>query len=485
MSSVKKLASQTAVYGLSTIAGRFFNFFLVPLYTRIFSQQDYGISIEFYAYITFISVLLSHGMETAFFRFAENSNLKKIFSTAFLSVAAAVAFFGLLMVLFGRQISAFLGYGLHPQFLWYSAAILCFDALCAIPFSLLRYKNKAVLFAVIKNLNIGINIFLNIYLLIIVPYFFNKGIILPLYNPNIGILAIFISNFAASCITFILLLPQLNILDINFNQTEWKKLFNYAWPMIIVGFAGMINETLDRIIIKFYYTDTTTANKIIGIYGASYKLSVVITIFIQAFKFAAEPFFFSHAKQSSQREIYARVMNYFIIVCFTIFLVVCLYIDIFKYYLGSNFHQGLHLVPLLMLANICLGIYYNLSVWYKLSDKTNYGAIISVIGACITVAANIILIPKYSYTGCAMATFICYFLMMIISYYWGMRNYPIPYHLKSALLYAALALFIFWLNQQFITHILNTAVKFTLASILVVVFIAVAFINEKPMQSNL
>ncbi|MFN4082822.1 MAG: oligosaccharide flippase family protein [Bacteroidia bacterium] len=484
MGSIKKLASQTAVYGLSTIVGRFLNVMLVPLYTRVFNEAEFGVNVTLYAYISFFNILLTHGMETAFFRFAEKNDYKKAYSTSFISVLGVSLVFGLLMLFFGNYISYALGYSSQKIFIWLSAGILIADALCAIPFALLRHLNKPFRFALIKNLNIGINIFINVYILLLAPYIKNTyQIQLPFFNPNPGVQYIFIANLIASLATLFLLIPELIKLTLKFDTEFWKTMIKYAVPMAVVGFAGMINETLDRIMLGFYSPDTVTANTVTGIYGAVYKLSIIISVFIQAFKFAAEPFFFSHAKQSDKRDIYATVMNYFVIVCLTIFLVVMLYLNYIKYFLGEKFHSGLHVVPILLMANICLGIYYNLSVWYKLSDNTLKGAQISIVGAAITIVANAILIPKLSYTGCAIATLICYFSMMVISFIWGNKYYPIPYNVTKIISYfgfaiAAYAVFVFLVEP----NIYSYYIKNTIAFLLIASFAVYAFIKEKALN---
>lgn len=484
MASIKNLASQTAIYGLSTIVGRFLNVMLVPLYTRIFSQSEYGIQVEFYAYIAFINILLTHGMETAFFRFADKDNLRKVYATSFFSVAGVSALFGLIVLLFANGISNAMGYNGITQFIWLSAGILITDALCAIPFALLRHQNKALRFAIIKNLNIAVNIGANLYLLIFAPYVKQTyGIALPFYTPHIGVYLIFISNLLASVVTLLLLLPQLVYIGKWYNYATWQMLFKYALPMILVGFAGMINETLDRIMLKYFSADTATANTLNGIYGATYKFSIIITVFIQAFKYAAEPFFFAHAKTTDKRDLYAKVMDYFVLVCLAIFLMVTLFMDVFKIYLGSNFHEGLHIVPILLLANICLGIYYNLSVWYKLSDKTAKGAQISMIGAVITIVLNYILIPKISYTGCAIATLVCYASMMVISYFWGNKYYPIPYHVSKIGFYSIVAIGLFGVHHFLVEpNLTNAYLKNGIGLLMLGSFMALAWIKEQPLR---
>ncbi len=447
MSQIKKLAGQTAIYGLSSIAGRFLNYLLVPLFTRVFTQMEYGVNVEFYAYISFFNIILTHGMETAFFRFAQKEDPQKVFANALISVIGASSIFLLVLFFAGNAISSAIGYGNHPEYLWYVVLILFFDALSAIPFALLRQQNKALRFAFIKNVNILVNIVLNLYFLVLCPYWFKShGISLPFYHPQWGISVVFISNLAASFLTTLLLSQELKIIKTGFDKNLWRKMFIYALPMLFVGFAGMINETLDRALLRYLWPNTDEAIAMNGIYGANYKLSILITLFIQAFKYAAEPFFFSHAKTSDKREIYAEVMNYFVLVCLSIFLLVMLYIDFFKHFIGESFYEGLKVVPILLWANIFLGAYYNVSIWYKLSDQTNKGAIISIFGAIITIVLNLILIPKMGYMGCAYATLICYFSMFLIGFIWGQKVFPIPYHTLKLTGYAVFSLVIYFIS---------------------------------------
>lgn len=447
MSNLKKLAGQTAVYGLSTIVGRFLNYLLVPIYTRIFTQVEYGINTEFYAYISFFNIILTHGMETAFFRFAEKENSKQVFANALISVLGVSSVFALLFLGFGNQIATAIGYGDHPEYIWYTVGILCFDSICAIPFALLRQQNKPLRFALIKNLNILTNIVLNLYFLVLGPYVQAKhGYQLPFYFPELGISNIFLANLIASMITLIPLMRELSGISFGFNYEQWRKMIAYSIPMLWVGLAGMVNETLSRAMLRYVWPDPKEAMAMNGIFGASYKLSIIITLFIQAYKFAAEPFFFAHSKTTEKRDLYATVMNYFLWICLFVFLLVMLFLHYFKFFIGPNFYEGLKVVPILLFANIFLGVYYNVSIWYKLSDQTQKGALISGIGAVLTIVLNLLFIPKYGYVGSAWATFLCYFSMMVIGYAWGQKYYPIPYHLDRALTYLLVTLGIYGLS---------------------------------------
>lgn len=477
MSSIKKLVSQTAVYGLSTILGRFLNYLLVPLHTALFSKADFGTNAEMYGYVSFFNVVLMYGMETAFFRFAsENKDNPKVFSTALISILVSSIAFIAVFSGFAQPIADLIRYPDHAEYVSYFAIIIGLDAIASLPFAYLRQQNKPLKFALIKNISIFTNIGLNLYFLLLGPYMQNKGLIIPLYDGTIGIKYIFISNLIASIITIPLLFVELKQIKVGFDKILWRKMVHYGAPLIIVGLAGMVNETLDRVLIKYLYPDAALANDMNGIYAANYKLSILMTLFIQAFRFAAEPFFFSHAQSSDKKTIYATVMDYFVLVCLTLFLLVTLYIDVFKNFINIQFHEGLHIVPVLLLANMFLGIYYNLSIWYKLSDNNKKGANISLMGAAITVLLNIILIPIWGYTGSAWTTFICYFSMMVVCYIMGKKYYPINYNIIKCTLYTLVAVALFYLTP-FIP--LTGPALLVSKAIIIMGFIGLGVLNER------
>ena len=480
MNPLKKLASQTAVYGLSQIVGRFVNYLLVPLHTALFDTADFGINTLMYSYVTFFNVLLTYGMETAFFRFSQKHDKPdQVYSTALTSLISSSLFFGLLFGVFSPQIASVINVPEHPEYVVYFTAIIALDAISAVPFAYLRQQNKALKFAIVKNINIFTNILLNLYFLLLCPYVQNEdGTLLPLYNGTINIGYIFLANLIASIVTIPLLWKEiLAIRNASFNKTLWREMLIYGLPLMVVGFAGMINETLDRIIISFVYTDVQEGLRATGIYGANYKLSILMSLFIQAFRYAAEPFFFNHAKDNDKRHIYATVMNYFTLVCLALFLTVTLYIDVFKHFINNRYWEGLHVVPILLIANMFLGMYYNFSIWYKLSDNTNKGAIISTTGAVITILANIILVPLLGYTGSAWATLICYISMAIICYAVGAKYYPIPYQIRRLLGYIGLALALFLLSTYLPIPV--GLVKHTVNAILLLSFVGITFLFER------
>ena len=480
LNPLKKLASQTAVYGLSQIVGRFVNYLLVPLHTALFDTADFGINTLMYSYVTFFNVVLTYGMETAFFRFSQKyDNPSQVYSTALTSLISSSLFFGLLFGVFSPQIASVIRVPEHPEYVVYFTAIIALDAISAVPFAYLRQQNKALKFAIVKNINIFTNILLNLYFLLLCPYIHNEyGLLLPLYNGTINIGYIFLANLIASIVTIPLLWREiLAIRNASFNKTLWREMLIYGLPLMVVGFAGMINETLDRIIISYVYTDVQEGLRATGIYGANYKLSILMSLFIQAFRYAAEPFFFNLAKDNDKRHIYATVMNYFTLVCLALFLTVTLFIDVFKHFINNRYWEGLNVVPVLLIANMFLGMYYNFSIWYKLSDNTSKGAIISTTGAVITILANIILVPLLGYTGSAWATLICYVSMAIICYVVGARYYPIPYQIGRLLGYIGLALALFLLSKYL--PIPEGFVKYVVNAILLLLFVGGTVFSER------
>ena len=480
MNPLKKLASQTAVYGLSQIVGRFVNYLLVPLHTALFDTAEFGINTLMYSYVTFFNVLLTYGMETAFFRFSQKQdNPEQVYSTALTSLISSSLFFGLMFGVFSPQIASFINIPEHPEYVVYFTAIMALDSISAVPFAYLRQQNKALKFAIVKNINIFTNILLNLYFLMLCPYVQKEhGTLLPMYDGNINIGYIFIANLIASIITIPLLWKEiLAIRNASFNKILWREMLVYGLPLMVVGFAGMINETLDRIIISYVYTDVQEGLRATGIYGANYKLSILMSLFIQAFRYAAEPFFFNHAKDNDKRHIYATVMNYFTLVCLVLFLTVTLYIDVFKHFINNRYWEGLHVVPILLLANMFLGMYFNLSIWYKLSDNTNKGAMISTIGAVITILANIVLVPIWGYTGSAWATLICYVSMAVICYAMGAKYYPIPYQVKRLMGYVGFALVLYFVAKYLPFE--TGFIKYASSAVLLLIFMVVAFLLER------
>ena len=488
MSALKKLAGQTAIYGLSSIIGRFLNYLLVPLYTYIFSTYQYGIVTELYSYAAFFMVIFTYGLETAFFRFYEKEGQQPaVYSTVLWSIFTSTVILTTAVVFVAPFIAEGLGYPEHSDYIVWFGFIVGLDALASIPFAKLRAKNKALKFASFKLLNIGINIGLNLFFLLLCPYIlknYSSGTFFDMaqliYNPEFGIGYIFISNLAASAVTFLLLIPEMKEIKIGFNKYLWKQMIMYALPLVIVGFSGIINEMIDRILLKFLLPfDNETNQSMIGIYGACYKLSLLMTLFIQAYRYAAEPFFFAQSNQKSAKTTYAATLKYFVITGLLIFLGVMLFLDILKYFIGPEFHEGLVVVPILLMANLFLGIYYTLSIWYKITDKTGLGAYIAIGGAIITIVLNIILIPEIGYVGSAWATLVCYLSMSIASYAFGQYYYKVYYNLKRISVYIIVALALFAADYLIVNEITADLFRYGLKSLLLLLFIIIIYLLER------
>jgi O-antigen/teichoic acid export membrane protein len=451
---LKRLAGQTAIYGLPTIIGRVLNYLLVPLYTRVLDPAEYGVVTEFYAYVAFLYVLLGYGMETAFFRYSKTEESGKIvFSTALLSIIATTLLFLILAIGFSGNIASYMGYASHREYIIWFALILGFDSICAIPFAQLRLQGRAARFAFVRSVNIFTNIGLNLFFLLFCPYALktwgSSAILEFIYDPDFGVGYIFISNLIASAITFILLISSAKGVKLVFNTVLWKQMMIYAWPLLIFGLAGVVNETFDRILLKHLLPEDSDPIYQLGIYGACYKISILMTLFIQTYKYAAEPFFFEQMKNQDAKLLYARVMNYFVAICGFIFAAIMLNIDIVILLIGREFREGAAVIPILLMANLFLGIFYNLSVWFKLTGKTFHGAMVAVAGMIITLVLNFLLIPRFGYIGAAWATFVCYASMMIISYMLGRRYYPVPYNVLKISFYIILAAFLYYLSTLF------------------------------------
>lgn len=482
---IKRLAGQTVIYGLSSILGRLLNYLLVPLYTRVFLPQEYGVITELYAYVALLFVVLTYGMETAFFRFSQEHPVKKVYSTSLLSLLVTSASFILLGIVFSGSIATGLGYEHHPEYIIWFAIVIGLDAFTAVPFARLRQDNRPIRFAVIKIAGIASNVLLNLFFILICPYLYSHlspestamSVLQWIYHPSVGVGYVFIANLISSIITLILLIPYMRDIPWVFDKAMWKKMMAYALPLLIMGLAGTINESFDRILLKHLLPDNVNAMAELGIYGACYKIAILMTLFIQTFRFAAEPFFFAEYKKQDASITYAQVMNYFIIICSVIFLGVMVYIDVVKYFVGPAFYPGLKVVPILLMANIFLGIFYNLSIWYKLTNRTMMGAYVSLAGAALSLGLNFLLIPIIGYMGSAWTHLACYGSMMLISWWLGRKYFPIPYDLKKAFLYLSGAMLLYMLHQYIKTGHLVT--DLTTATLIMLVFLLPVWYIEK------
>ena len=477
---IKKLFGEIAIYGLSSIIGRLLNYLLVPLYTYVFiNPADYGVVSELYAWVAFLIVILTFGMETAFFKFIQNEEDKKnVFSTALSALLSLNSVFFFIILLFYQDIASLLLYEGHGEYIVMLGAIVSIDAISALPLAKLRAEEKAKRFSIIQLSSIAVNIILNVIFLL---FWFDYN------NPEQGVFYIFLANLIASLVKPIFLLKSFTLIR-GIDRSLLKRMLVFSFPLAIAGFAGIINETLDRILLKqmLYNPENPSslnyAEAQVGIYSASYKLAMLIAILLQAYRYAAEPFFFSQMKNQDRNKIYSQIMNVFIAFVCGIFLLVTLNIDIFKYFIqNETYWVGLQVVPILLMANIFLGIYYNQSIWFKLSGKTKFGAYIALFGASLTVLINILYIPKFGYMACAWATLIVYFTQMVISYILGQRHYPIPYNLKKFIFYISLALALFFLSPYI--KVDNFTVNLFIQNSLLLMFVLTAVYIERRVNT--
>ena len=425
MANLKSLAKDTAIYGLSSIVGRFLNYLLVPLYTHYMPKDsgDYGVSTNIYAYTALILVLLTFGMETTLFRFANDGKYKPdtVFSTAMATVGSLTAVFLLLIFGFIGPISGALGYTEHPDYLLMMAVVVALDAIQAIPFSYLRFQKRAIRFASLKILFIVLNIALNVI------YFVVLG--------KTSVFYVFFINLLCTALITFFFLPDMFRIHWKLDGQLLKTMFSYSWPILVLGIAGILNQVADKIIFPLVYPDEAQANVQLGIYGSCVKIAMIMAMITQAFRYAYEPIVFAKNKDADKTEYYATAMKYFIIFTLLAFLCVMGWMPVLKYIIGADYREGLGVVPIVMMEEIFMGIYFNLSFWYKLIDKTIYGAWFSLAGCIVLFAVNILLIPTYGYWACAWGGFAGYGTAMVLSYIIGQQKNPIPYPLKSIATY--------------------------------------------------
>ena len=444
--AVKKLMGDTAVYGLGTMVPRFLNYLLVPLYTiYVFTQAQYGQVTLLYSYVAILLVILTLGMETAFFRYANlNKSPKRAFNTAMTSILICSAFFLLLIFSFTDDIAVLIQYPDNKEYVQVVALIIAIDAITAIPFAYLRYKNKALKFSVIRILSVVITISLNLLFLVVIPgYYGDDYINFPVYRSTSLVGFVFIANLVGSFSTLIMLGKELLSFSFKIDSDLLKKMLRYGMPILIISLMFMITEVADKILLKYLLPSEINSDAQLGIYAACYKLAIIMMIFIQMFRYAAEPFFFAEAKKKNAKDTYSRVMSLFVGFTWSIFLMVTLYIDVFKHFIGEAFWPGLQIVPIILSAKLFLGVFYNLSVWYKLTNKTFYGALIATVGGILTILLNVLLIPKFGYLGSAWASFVSYFVIMLLSYYWGKYHYKIKYNIRIIFSYTAFAVVVY------------------------------------------
>jgi O-antigen/teichoic acid export membrane protein len=474
---------------MGTIVPRLLNYFLLtPFYTRIFITGEYGVITELYAYMAFLLVLLTYGMETAFFRFAEKEpDPKKVFSSSLFSLLVSSSLFAIMVVIFAQPLAGFIKYGDHPEYIRMFAIIVALDAFTAIPFAYLRHKNKALRFSVIKIINVVMNVALNFFFLWIAPKMLAHNPdswVRLVYDPSIGVGYAFIANLASSGVTLLLLLPDIFSVKPILDKALLRRMLLYAFPLLIVGLAGMVNEVADKIIFKYLLVvppgepnPEAYAMGQLGIYGAAYKLSVLMTLFIQMFRYAAEPFFFAQRKEENAKQVYADVMKYFILFGLFIFLGVTLFADLVRYFIGPGYWEGLFILPIVLLANLLLGITFNLSIWYKLNDMTRFGAYIGLSGAAVTILMNVLLVPRFSYLGAALGHLSAYILMVLLSYYWGQKYYRISYQMRRIGFYTLLSVVLFLIS--FFMPVESGALSLLINFVLLMIFMVTVFYKER------
>ncbi len=492
MSSIKKLAGQTAWYGLSSIAARFINYLLTPYLTYKFTEAAYGEMSIIYSFIPFLNVIVTHGMETAYFRFGSKENEEKIYHTSSFSMIFVTSMVVIALLMYSGPLSTLLQITQHPEYITMMAWVVGLDALTTIPFSRLRLSDQPKKFAFIKVGGIILNIAATYFFISTIPQLAQDnptGFWATSFKSDWAVGYILLANIIQNIFVLLLLQKEIRALRFSFDIKLWAQMMVYALPLILVGFGGMVNETFDRIMLGWWAPGATVeANKMeVGIYAACYKLSILITISIQAFRMGAEPFFFKTAQSDQAQKTYARIMKFFVITLCIMFLGVVLYLDIWKLFIRNPaMYVGLRVVPILLIANMFLGVYYNLSIWYKLSNKTMAGAWITLLGALITLIINYIAIPHFSYMASAWATFFCYGTMMVVSYQWGQRVYPIPYATKKLIAYFVICLMLFGINN--LVHMVssNQPFNYLFATILLVLFIVfVARIEKKELKNLL
>lgn len=445
MAGIKSLIKDTAIYGVSSIVGRFLNWCLVPLYTAMFVPEEYGVVTNIYAYVALVLVFLTYGMETGFFRFARRGehSLSSIYTTILTSVGFTSTLFIALIWMFLDPICSIMGYGETPSFVLLMGITVAIDAFTAIPFAYLRFKQRPIKFACLKLVNIALNIGLNLFFILLCPCLWKVApeTISWFYNPTYGVGYIFVANIMSSAIIMLLLLPEICAEHFAFNSKLLKTILTFSLPLLIAGLAGIMNQNIDKIIYPFLFADQSIANYQLGIYGANYKIAMVMIMFIQAFRFAYEPLMFS--KKNDNKELrnkeYADAMKYFVIFGLLIFLGVMFYLDIFKYIISAKYYEGLVVVPILLAAELCYGIVFNLSLWYKNIDKTYWAIVFTLIGFVVMISIIITCVPVYGYIACAWAALACNAVMMICSYIIGNKVNPIKYETSRILSYVVVA----------------------------------------------
>ncbi len=481
MNPLKRLAGETAIYGFSSIAARILNYLLVVLYTRVFTAELYGVINELYAYAAFLIVILTYGMETGFFRFINKYvDQIKIFSTTLFSLFISSVSFIILLFLTHEHIALVLDYEMYSNLILMLGITVAVDAFSTIPFVKLRSENRAVRFVTLKVFNIVVNITFNLFFLLLLPQIKASSpdsFILFIYDSSFGIGYVILSNLIATILTLILLIKEIAKFRPVVSFSVLKNMLGYSVPLLVSGLAGTINESIDRILLRWRLPETINAQEQLGIYGANIRIAVLMILFIQTFRYAAEPFFFNYQKQKGSKELYAQVMKYFVILGIFIFLGITLFIDFFKHIIGSDFHEGLSIVPIVLVGNLLLGVYFNLSIWYKLTDMTRYGAYLAILGALVTIIINYTLIPVYGYIASAWAHVACYLVMCVLSYNLGKKYYKIPYDFNRIVIYFIAGGLIYFTYCN--VNIEVPVARYLFSSLLIAIYCLLVYYREK------
>lgn len=489
MANLKTLFKDTALYGMSSIVGRFLNYLLVPLYTAKIaaSSGGYGVITNVYAYTALLLVILTFGMETTFFRFVnkEGANPMRTYSTVLIMVGSVALLFVALVLAFINPVSSFMGYSAHEEYVAVMAACVAIDAFQCIPFAYLRYKHRPWKFVALKMLFIVLNITLNIVYFVVLPAMYSNpsthGFAASVYDPNVGVGYVFRLNLFCTAIITYFFWKELTGFRWVFDKILFRKMLSYSWPILLLGITGILNQTADKILFPIV-SPGAEGHVQLGIYGAAAKIAMIMAMITQAFRYAYEPFVFGSAKEKGSKDTYAKAMKYFIIFTLLAYLVVVGYLDVLKYIIGRDYWEGLKVVPVVMAAEIMMGVYFNLSFWYKLIDKTIYGAWFSGVGCVVLVLINVLLIPKYGYMACAWAGVAGYGTAMLLSYFVGQKKYPINYPLKSITVYICIAA-LFTAIMLYTPQSLPKALRLGINTLLIILFVAHIIHYDFPISS--
>ncbi len=480
MNDIRKLAGQTVIYGFGTVVPRFLNYaLLTPFYTYIFGREQYGVVTELYAWMVLALVILTYGMETTYFRFAgKKAPAEEVYGTAIVSLLTTSLLFIVAVSLFIKPVSGSLGYGEHPEYIRMFTWIVAIDAFSAIPFAWLRGNHRPVRFSILKIINVVVTLVTAWFFLKAAPSLAAKGNIwiLKIFNPDFQVGYVFVANLAGSAVTLICLLPFMLKIRPVFDRKLLGKMLAYSWPLLIGGMAGSLNEVLDKILLR-RLIGGAEGLAMVGLYGAGFKVGVLMSLFIQMYRFAAEPFFFEKAGTSNAKETYAVTMKYFVITALILFLGINLYIEALQIIIGPVFRESLIVVPIISMGYLLLGIFINQSIWYKVHDKTIYGAWITIIGAAVTVTVNMVFVPGYGYIAAAWGHVACYLTMVLVSYFVGQKLYPVKYETGKILLYIALAVGLVVVSGLLEGE--NKIVNIVLDTVLLMIFFAVAEIKDQ------